>query len=87
MAFDPTTPWALYTAAAVLIPSIVPYTLFVMKPTTLEPLRAAAANPSIISTERTLELLREWKIQNFVRQGFGALGSLLGAVATMMLRG
>lgn len=85
MTFDPTAPWALYTAAAVLVPSIVPYTLLVMKPTTLEPLIAAAANPSILSTERTLELLQEWKVQNIIRSSFGAIGSLCAAVATVAL--
>jgi hypothetical protein len=85
MSFDPTAPWALYTAAAVLVPSIVPYTLLVMKPSTLDPLIAAAADPSILSTERTLELLQIWKGQNYVRQAFGAAGSLLGAIATVMM--
>lgn len=84
MSLDPTAPWALYTAAAVAVPCIVPYTILVMKPTTLEPLIAAAADTSVLSTERTFALLELWKQQNYVRQMFGIVGTLLGAFATVM---
>jgi hypothetical protein len=84
MAFDPTAPWALYTAAAVALPSIVPYTLGVMMPTTVGPLEEAMKKPGSLSVGTTKELVAKWAEQNNVRQAFGLVGTVLAIAATLL---
>ncbi|KAK3058347.1 hypothetical protein LTR09_001425 [Extremus antarcticus] len=81
---DLTEPWALYTAAAVALISIVPYTLIVMKQTTNNPLTAAAAKPGSLSSAQTKALIQRWTRQNNFRQVFGFAGTALGIMATVM---
>jgi hypothetical protein len=81
---DPTAPWALYTAAAVAIPSIVPYTLAVMLPSTVGPLLEEATKPGFLSTEEIRSLIARWAHENNVRQVFGLVGTLAGLVATIL---
>jgi len=83
MSFDPTSPWALYTAAAVAVPSIVPFTLTMMAPTNNK-LIEAAAKPSILTVNETRELLSKWKALNYQRQMLGIVAAALGAIATLM---
>ena len=80
---DPTAPFALYTAAAVAIPSIVPWTLGIMKPTNGRLMQKAENNESI-SPEETQQLFRRWIGMNWVRAIFATTGALLGATATVL---
>ena len=82
MSFDPTSPFALYTAAALAIPAIVPYTLGVMAPSTVNKLVETAGKPESLSEGETKELIQRWSGQNYVRMGFVGFGAVLGAVAT-----
>ena len=81
---DPTSAGALYAAAAVLIPSIVPFTLVVIMPTNNK-LMAAAAKPGVLSESDTRNLVQRWKQLNLIRASiFGALGAVLATTATAM---
>ena len=80
---DPTPTMALYTAAALALPSIVPYTLIVMKATN-DRLHQKADKADSVSDVETTELLRKWKGMNYNRAIFALIGTLLGAVAITM---
>ncbi len=81
---DPTAPWALYTAAAVAVPCIVPYTLTVMLSTTVNPLLKEAAKPGTMSMETMRGLVAKWAEQNNKRQMFSLVGFVVGLVATVL---
>ncbi|KAK5119503.1 hypothetical protein LTR85_007603 [Meristemomyces frigidus] len=88
----PVSPFALYTAAALAIPAIVPYTLIVMEPAANRKLmhmaKTAEAGPSGTdlgaSDADVQELLRKWKGMNLVRAAFVGTGAVLGAVASLL---
>lgn len=76
------SPSALYTAAAVLAPSIVPFTMIVMGPSTLTPLEAKAdGKGSAPSDLKTRELVKTWAGQNLVRAVLVGISATLSAVA------
>ncbi|GAB7351245.1 hypothetical protein MBLNU459_g1671t1 [Dothideomycetes sp. NU459] len=84
----------LYTAAALLVPSIVPYTIFFMAPTNnkLEQKASSLANASLSDTaaeagvakeETTHALLDKWISLNLGRSLFPLFGSVLAAYAAV----
>lgn len=83
LSFDPTSPFALYIAAAVTIPSIVPWTIGIMKPTN-ERLMQKAEKTDSVSAEESQQLIQTWIGMNWVRAVFGTTGALLGAAATVL---
>lgn len=83
LGLDPTSPFALYTAAALAIPAIVPYTLTAMVPTN-DKLHAKAADSNSMSDAETKRLLWKWQRMNYNRSIFVGTGAVLGAVAMVM---
>jgi len=81
-AFDPTSPLALYTGAALAIPAIIPYTLGIMKPTNDRLLRKAK-EPNSISEGETRQLIRNWSGMNYNRAVIALVGTLIGGVAVL----
>ncbi|KAF2754149.1 hypothetical protein EJ05DRAFT_150351 [Pseudovirgaria hyperparasitica] len=86
------TPSMLYGAAAVLVPTIAPYTILVMRPGANDELigmaekaERGAKGDGVGSEERIGELLANWKRMNFVRAVTVAAGTVLGGLATVML--
>lgn len=88
----PISPFALYTAAAVAIPAIVPYTLLVMEPAVNRKLMRMAKTVEAGSKGTELDcsgaevadLLRKWKGMNLVRAAAVATGAVLGVVASLI---
>lgn len=82
---------ALYATAAVAVPLIVPYTLLFMGPAVNHKLLSIAAVADQgkkgadvgISEGELKQVMRKWKSMNYNRAAFVALGSLLGAIATI----
>ena len=82
-AWDPTSTGGLYAIAAVLLPSIVPWTLAMMLPTNNK-LMEAAAKPGMFNAKDTRQLVLDWKRFNLMRTLiFGAGGATLAAIATI----
>jgi hypothetical protein len=87
---DVASPFALYTAAAICVPSIVPYTLLYMEPTVNRRLLAlgarveegAKAKDLGVGDEEVRNMLKRWKGMNFVRAALVATGAVLSAIAT-----
>lgn len=76
------TPRALYTAAAVLLPSIVPYTILLLKP--INDKLTAMANISDMSErlETAHALVDKWGTLNLIRSLLPLAGAVLAALAT-----
>ena len=81
-AFDPTSPLALYTGAALAIPAIIPYTIEIMKPTNDRLIRNAK-EPNSISEGETRRLIRSWRGMNYNRAIIALVGTLMGGVAVL----
>ena len=81
--FDPTTPFALYTAAAVLLPMIAPYTLLIMLPTNNR-LMEKAEKTDAVSPSETQDLLRKWTRMNYNRAFMVAVGAVLGMTGVLV---
>ncbi|KAI5363712.1 hypothetical protein Slin14017_G056760 [Septoria linicola] len=80
----PISPSALYTTAAILAPSIVPYTIAVMAPSTLRPLEAKATGEgSVPGDQETLDLIKKWSAQNVVRAGLAGTAAVISAFAIL----
>lgn len=80
----PISPSVLYATAAVITPSIVPYTIAVMGPTTLTPLEARAAGASgAPGDQETLDLIKKWSGQNTVRAGMVGSAAVMSALAIL----
>lgn len=87
---DNVSRFALYTAAAICVPSIVPYTLLYMEPTVNSKLLAlgakvekgAKAKDLGVSEQEVRGMLKRWRGMNFVRAALVAAGAVLAAVAT-----
>ncbi|KAJ9648949.1 hypothetical protein H2199_000862 [Coniosporium tulheliwenetii] len=88
---DPTSVAYLYTAAAVLVPAIVPYTLLGMKAVNgalhakADKLRTSSFDkPSTASEDREVkELVGRWKVLNAVRALLAGVGAVAGVVAVV----
>ncbi|WPB06987.1 uncharacterized protein RHO25_011647 [Cercospora beticola] len=80
----PVSPSVLYATAAVLAPSIVPFTIAVMGPTTLDPLVAKAdGSPNAPGDQETLDLIKKWSGQNAVRAGLIGSAAVMSAFAIL----
>lgn len=80
----PISPSVLYATAAVIAPSIVPYTIAVMGPTTLTPLEARATGASgAPGDQETLDLIKKWSGQNTVRAGMVGTAAVMSALAIL----
>jgi len=85
------SPFALYLAATICVPCIIPYTVLYMEPKVNKKLltlgamveKGAKASELGVSEAEIRGLLIRWKGMNFVRAGLVALGALLTAVATI----
>lgn len=88
---DPSAAAYLYTAAAVLVPAIVPYTLLGMKAVNgalhakADKLRTSSFDkPSTASEDREVkELIGRWKVHNAVRAVLAGMGAVAGMVAVV----
>jgi len=86
------SPYALYVAATLATPAVVPYTLLIMEPAANRKLMAMAnaveagttKNHLAINEARVVAWLRKWKSMNYVRAGLVGTGALLGAVASIV---
>ncbi|USP77348.1 hypothetical protein yc1106_04622 [Curvularia clavata] len=84
------SPFALYTAATVCVPSIVPYTLLYMEPAVNKKLltlggmveNGTKAKDLGVGDEEVRSMLKRWKGMNFVRATLVATGAVLSALAT-----
>lgn len=84
------SPFALYAAAAVCVPCIVPYTLLYMEPTVNKELlilgakieKGAKSQDLNVSEKKVRGMLKRWRGMNFVRATLVATGAFLSAVAT-----
>lgn len=78
----------LYAAAAVIMPTIVPFTLGVMKPTNdMLMTKAGAGGKASDSSSESANveaLLEKWKKMNYVRAFVVGTGALLAATATVL---
>ena len=85
------SPSALYVAAALCIPCIVPYTELYMHPQVNRKLLAmgakaekgAKAEELGTSEKEIREMFARWKGMNFIRAAFVGAGALLAAVAAL----
>ncbi|KAF2211389.1 hypothetical protein CERZMDRAFT_43436, partial [Cercospora zeae-maydis SCOH1-5] len=78
------SPSTLYATATVLAPSIVPFTIAVMGPTTLDPLVAKAnGQPNAPGDQETLDLIKKWGGLNAVRAGLIGSAALMSAFAIL----
>lgn len=82
LALDPTSPWALYTGAALAVPAIVPYTLGIMKPTN-DRLHRKVREPESMTESETRRVIGEWKVMNYKRGMFAFTGMIMGAIAVV----
>ncbi|RMZ73869.1 Noranthrone monooxygenase [Pyrenophora seminiperda CCB06] len=84
------SPFALYLAATICVPTIIPYTILYMEPKVNRKLlmlggmveKGAKASDLGVSKAEVQGLLIRWKGMNFVRAGLVGLGAVLAAVAT-----
>lgn len=81
--FDPTTPFALYTAAAVSIPAIVPWTVTQMVPTN-DRLMLKAAQNDAFGLEEAQALVAKWVALHMVRVGLVVFGTVCGACGAVL---
>lgn len=79
-ALDPTSPFALYTGAALALPSIIPYTLTLMKSTN-DRLHKKVVEPNSMTESETKDLIRHWRVLNYNRALIALAGTLMGAFA------
>ncbi|OCK80119.1 DUF1772-domain-containing protein [Lepidopterella palustris CBS 459.81] len=79
--------FALYSASAVLVTAIVPFTLIVMKPTNDKlHAKADASEESKAETDETVdELMNKWYWLNVVRASLPGVGAVVGAMAVVGL--
>ncbi|KAK4990619.1 hypothetical protein LTR66_006762 [Elasticomyces elasticus] len=93
-ALAPTTPFYLFTTSAVIIPAIVPYTLFLMKNTNNKLHAKAAKYRNTIAGEKNIEagmpreetvegLVSKWYWLNMVRAVMVGSGAVMGLVAVL----
>jgi hypothetical protein len=85
---DPRPSFNLYTAAAVLVPVIVPFTIFVIKKTNTKLFAKAdyyeAQGAAETKEDKELpELFAKWQLLNLIRACFPALGAAAGAWAVI----
>lgn len=84
------SPFALYVAAAICLPSIIPYTLLVMEPgVNRELIRLGTLAENGLELDRIKlrehevhTMLTSWKGMNYVRATAVVVGALLSAVAS-----
>lgn len=87
------SPFALYAAATLCVPCIVPYTVLYMEPVVNRKLlelgtkaeKGAKAEDLRADEEDVRERLMRWKGMNFVRAALVGAGALLAAIATLAL--
>lgn len=79
----PISCFALYSAAAIVAPSIVPYTLTVMWPTILAIAAKAEGKTDAPSEAETKALIKKWSGQNMHRAYMVGTATLMGAVAML----
>lgn len=79
----PVSPFMLYSAAALLAPCIVPYTLTVMGPTIAALVAKADGGPDAPSDSETKALIERWRLQNYTRAVITGTAAVLGAVAVL----
>lgn len=72
----------LYGAAALVIPTIVPYTLLAMQPTN-DSIAARAAKAGDISDAQLKALVVKWSGMNYTRALLVSIGALLGTTAAL----
>lgn len=82
-ALDPTTPFALYTAAAVSIPAIVPWTLTQMTSTN-DRLMLKAEQNGAYGLEEAQALVAKWVALHMVRVGLVVFGTVCGACGVVL---
>ncbi|KAK5005120.1 hypothetical protein LTR28_008099 [Elasticomyces elasticus] len=93
-AIAPTTPFYLLTTSAVIIPAIVPYTLFLMKNTNNKLHAKAAKYRNTIAGEKNIEagmpreetvegLVSKWYWLNMLRAVMVGSGAAMGLVAVL----
>ncbi|KAF2436130.1 DUF1772-domain-containing protein [Tothia fuscella] len=76
---DPRPSFNLYSAAAVLVPAIVPFTLFIMKDTNAKLHHKANSMSTEVKDDSELtELLPKWKLLNNIRASFPGIAAILG---------
>lgn len=71
-------------AAALIAPSIVPYTILIMKSSTLAPLESKATNDAAAPSDaETRVLFQKWRGQNAVRAALAGTAATLSAFAIL----
>jgi hypothetical protein len=85
---DPRPSFNLYTAAAVLIPAIVPFTLIVIKKTNSKLFAKAEFYDTQSAAEKKedeelAQLFKRWRVLNLIRACFPALGAVAGLWAVI----
>jgi Domain of unknown function (DUF1772) len=78
----------LYTAAAIIIPCIVPFTLLFMRPTNnaihaKKAFYSSAVGAGIATDAELSRLIAKWTVLNYTRSLLPLLGTLLGAWAVV----
>lgn len=84
---DTTAIFYLYSAAAILVPTIVPFTIGIMKPTN-DKLHAKAdkyrlGSSDVKEDQEMEELFRKWKMMNTIRSLFPLTAAILGLWAVV----
>lgn len=80
------TPTALYATAMVLVPSIVPYTIVLMRGINGKLMEKAEAGQGQGKGEgeETWELLRQWKVLNWGRAVIVLTGYVMGVMGSVL---
>jgi hypothetical protein len=80
---DPRPAFTLYSAAAVLVPLIVPYTLTIMKDTNSKLHAKADAGVEAKEDGDLMKLFEKWQLLNAIRSVFPACAAIIGIWAVI----